>query len=155
MGYILHCFNCFHRETAKASFAYGLSLKCPECGSKMDYAGPLWLGKIADKDFLKKMRMETEHKRLKNMNRIRKILTLIGNELEAPITYYVIDKICDKLDLPAVSIKKVYENLKRDGFKASPTHFEPKGLRANAPAKTIVELLQKLYVKKENIRSFK
>jgi tRNA (guanine26-N2/guanine27-N2)-dimethyltransferase len=155
MGYILHCFNCFHRETAKASLAYGLSLKCPECGSKMDYAGPLWLGKIADKDFLKKMRMETEHKRLKNMNRIRKILTLIGNELEAPITYYVIDKICDKLDLPAVSIKKVYENLKRDGFKASPTHFEPKGLRANAPAKTIVELLQKLYVKKENIRSFK
>jgi len=155
MGYILHCFNCFHRETAKNPFAEDFSLKCPECGSKMDYAGPLWLGKIADKDFLKKMRMETEHKRLKNMNRIRKILTLIGDELEAPITYYVIDKICDKLDLPAVSIKKVYENLKRDGFKASPTHFEPKGLRANAPAKTIVELLQKLYVKKENIRSFK
>jgi tRNA (guanine26-N2/guanine27-N2)-dimethyltransferase len=149
MGHVLHCFNCFHRETVKTPFAYGLSLKCPECGSKMDYAGPLWLGKIADKDFLKKMRMETQHKRLKNINRIRKILTLIEDELEAPITYYVIDKICDKLDLPAVSIKKVHENLKRDGFKASPTHFEPKGLRANAPAKTIVGLLQKLYVNKE------
>ena len=35
LGYILHCFNCLHRETAHHPFG---SLQCPECGSKMDYA---------------------------------------------------------------------------------------------------------------------
>ncbi len=155
MGYILHCFNCFHRESSKNSFIKDFSLKCPECGSRMDYAGPLWLGKLADKDFLEKMQIETWHKQLKSKKKICKILTLMRDELEAPITYYVIDKICDKLDLPAVSIERVYENLKRDGFEVSFTHFEPKGLRTNAPSKTIAKLCGKPHVKKEYKRSFK
>jgi len=143
MGYILHCFNCFHREASKNPFREDFSLKCPECGSKMEYAGPLWLGKMAEKGFLEKMQIEAEHRRLKNGNRIRKFLTLIGNELEAPITYYVIDKICDKLNLPTIAIKKVFKNLEKDGFKVSLTHFQPKGLRTNASAKTIMELLRR------------
>jgi tRNA (guanine26-N2/guanine27-N2)-dimethyltransferase len=42
IGYILHCFNCFHRETAKKPF--DKNMVCPECGSKIDYAGPCGLG---------------------------------------------------------------------------------------------------------------
>ena len=45
LGYILHCFNCLHRETIRQPFG---NLTCPECGSKMDFAGPLWLGNIFD-----------------------------------------------------------------------------------------------------------
>lgn len=155
MGYVLHCFNCFHRETSKDPFTENFSLKCPECKSKMDYAGPLWLGKIADKNFLENMQIEAERKQLKGGGRIHKILTLVMSELEAPVTYYVIDKICDRLNLPTISVKKVCENLKKSGFKTSLTHFEPKGLRTNAPAKTITELLRKCVCQKGNIRSFK
>jgi tRNA G26 N,N-dimethylase Trm1 len=64
----------------------------------------------------------------------------------------VIERICDKLGLPTISIKKVHEALKNDGFEVSLTHFNPKGLRTNAPTSAIVKLLQKLYVE---IRSFK
>ncbi|MEM3753308.1 MAG: tRNA (guanine(10)-N(2))-dimethyltransferase [Candidatus Micrarchaeaceae archaeon] len=155
MGYILHCFNCFHREASKNPFSEDFSLRCPECEFIMDYAGPLWLEKIADKDFLRGIQIEAEHRQLKNGNRIRKILTLMRNELEAPITYYVIDKICDKLNLPTTSIKTVFENLKRDGFKASFTHFEPKGLRTDATAKIIIRLLQKAVCQERETRSFK
>jgi len=142
MGYILHCFNCFHREFAKAPFFEGFNPKCPECGFKMDFAGPLWLEKIFDKGFCEKMHVEVENRRLRNKNRIHKILTLVGGEVDAPITYYVIDEICDKLGLPTVSIRRVCEAIEKTGFKVLLTHFNSKGLRTNAPASTIIKILQ-------------
>jgi tRNA (guanine26-N2/guanine27-N2)-dimethyltransferase len=62
VGYILHCFSCMHRETTRQIFGCPT---CPECGAKMDYAGPLWIGAIADEDFVEKMLTEnktTDHK---------------------------------------------------------------------------------------------
>jgi tRNA (guanine26-N2/guanine27-N2)-dimethyltransferase len=41
MGYILHCFKCFHRETLNKPLLVADSEKCSECGSKMNVAGPL------------------------------------------------------------------------------------------------------------------
>lgn len=76
--------------------------------------------------------------------KISKILALIRGEVETPITYYVVDKICDKLNLPAPSIKSVIEALREDGFQASLTHFNSKGLRSNAPVGKIKEILQKI-----------
>ena len=143
MGYILHCFNCFHRETVNKPFTGGNGNICPECGSKMDFAGPLWLGKIFDKKFCAVIKKEAENAQLKNSTRINKILTLTENEAEAPITYYSLDKICDKLALPTPSVRKVCEALKREGFKVSLTHFNPKGLRTDAPASVITKLLRK------------
>src|SRR5665647_1246929 len=37
-GYILHCFNCLHRETVHQPF--GSKEQCPECGLKMEHTGP-------------------------------------------------------------------------------------------------------------------
>jgi tRNA (guanine26-N2/guanine27-N2)-dimethyltransferase len=152
MGYIFHCFNCLYREATNWNATFTHSGKCPHCGSKMDFAGPLWLKDIFNKDFCEKMLKENEHKKIKNKLRVYKILTLAKEEANAPPTYYVIERICDKLGLPTVSIRKVYEALKNDGFEASLTHFNPKGLKTNAPASAVVKLLQKLYVE---IRSFK
>jgi tRNA (guanine26-N2/guanine27-N2)-dimethyltransferase len=138
MGYILHCFNCFHRETAKEP-----SGKCSQCGSKMSVAGPLWLGKIFDKEFCELMEQEAKHRKLRLGEIIRKILALVKTEVEAPITYYVIDKLCSVLALPVPPIKKVVETLREEGFHASLTHFNPKGIRTNASVMDMKELLRK------------
>ncbi|RJS68315.1 tRNA (guanine(10)-N(2))-dimethyltransferase, partial [Candidatus Bathyarchaeota archaeon] len=97
MGYILHCFKCFHRETVKGLLLSEHHGKCGECGSKLDVAGPLWLGKIFDKHFCGLMEREAEGKKLRFKRRIWKILALTREESEAPVTYYVLDKICDAL----------------------------------------------------------
>ena len=44
--------------------------KCGECGSKLDVAGPLWLGKIFDKHFCGLMEKEAEGKKLRFKRRI-------------------------------------------------------------------------------------
>jgi tRNA (guanine26-N2/guanine27-N2)-dimethyltransferase len=141
-GYILHCFNCFHRETAKNPFAKRVE-KCPECGSKMDWAGPLWLGRIFDKQFCELMAQENTRVAFRNSGKITKLLALVKDEVEAPATYYVIDKISDKLALPVPSVSAVLQKLRDKSFQAFPTHFNSRGVRTDAPALTMQELLRK------------
>ncbi|MFZ0965186.1 MAG: tRNA (guanine(10)-N(2))-dimethyltransferase [Candidatus Bathyarchaeia archaeon] len=143
MGYIPHCFNCFHRETAKELFPVERSGKCSQCGSKMRVAGPLWLGKIFDKEFCELMEQEAKKRKFRLGGRIRKILALVKSEVEAPITYYVIDKLCDALALPVPPTKKVVEALGKGGFQVSLTHFNSRGIRTNASAMNMKELLRK------------
>jgi tRNA (guanine26-N2/guanine27-N2)-dimethyltransferase len=143
MGYIIHCFNCFHREKAKGIFTEFFK-KCGECGLKIDHAGPLWIGKIFYKQFCEMMEKEIEQRKLKLGKRIRKILGLIKEEADAPITYYVLDRICGKLAVPVPSVRKILEILQENGFSASLTHFNPKGVRTNASAKCMKELLKRL-----------
>jgi tRNA (guanine26-N2/guanine27-N2)-dimethyltransferase len=144
MGHILHCFKCLHREPVERLSAFRQSTKCDECGSKIDFAGPLWLGKIFDSEFCQLMRTEAKHRALRHGKEIRKILALTKNEIEAPITYYMLDKLCSKLALPAPSTERVLKALKEEGFKAYLTHFNSKGIRTNASSANIKELLQRL-----------
>ena len=144
MGYILHCFKCFHRETVKRLFLLDHSEKCIECYSKLNAAGPLWLGKMFDGKFCGLMREEAKRRKFRLGERIGKILALIESEVEGPVTYYIIDKLCDALALPAPSVKRVVEILRKRGFQASLTHFNPKGIRTDASAATMTELLREV-----------
>ena len=76
---------------------------CPECGAKMEYAGPLWIGSISDSTFIEQIIKENQKTAFKNSAKITKLLTLSKNEATAPDTYYVIDKLSGKLNLPAPS----------------------------------------------------
>ena len=142
MGHILHCFACFQREAIEGMFSL-LKLKCPECGSKLNVAGPLWLGKLFDEDFCSLMEKEAYKRRLKE-KRLLKLLSLTRNEIDAPITYYVVDKICDKFNLPIPPLIKVIDRLKSSGFQAVPTHFNSRGVRTDAPASVVTHVVSSL-----------
>jgi tRNA (guanine26-N2/guanine27-N2)-dimethyltransferase len=144
MGYLRHCFKCFHRERESNMFAVGRSEICPECGSKLNITGPLWLGGLWNAQFVKLMDNEAYQRRLGSAQRIQKMLTVIKTEIEAPITYYVVDKLCDSLNLPVPSVRKVVETLKERNFQADLTHFSSRGIRSNAPASTMREILTSL-----------
>ncbi|HMK93878.1 MAG TPA: tRNA (guanine(10)-N(2))-dimethyltransferase [Candidatus Limnocylindrales bacterium] len=141
LGYILHCFNCLHRETKLQPFG---SVQCPECGSKMDYAGPLWLGSIFDADFVELMMKEAKTVAFKNSARIAKLLALTRDEASAPITYYVLDKLSGKLGVPSPSNQAFANALRNSGYQAAPTHFNTRGIRTNALALTLDKLLREI-----------
>jgi len=143
LGYVLHCFNCLHRETTKELFSLKLPKKCSECGSKMDIGGPLWLERIFDKQFCESMERENRHVALRNSEKIRKTLALIENEVDAPMTYYVLDKISEKLALRVPSVNAVLQTLRQNGFQAFPTHFNSRGIRTDAPAAIMKEIFRK------------
>jgi tRNA (guanine26-N2/guanine27-N2)-dimethyltransferase len=71
-------------------------------------------------------------------------LALITGETEAPVTYYVVDKLCDALTLPVPPVKKIVNALEKEGFPAFLTHFNPKGVKSNVPAMKIKEILREM-----------
>lgn len=143
MGYVLHCFSCFHRETSRG-IVCPLRRDCAECGAKLNVAGPLWLGGIADEDFCLLMMREADGRGLKQERRIIKLISLIQDEAAAPATYYVVDKICDKVNLPVPPLTKVVDGVRRAGFQAALTHFNSRGIKTSAPANVVKEVITKL-----------
>jgi tRNA (guanine26-N2/guanine27-N2)-dimethyltransferase len=145
-GYILHCFSCLHRETARHIF--GKNDQCPECGSKMEFAGPLWIGSISDLTFINQIIQENQKTAFKNNGKITKILTLTKNEATAPVTYYVIDKLSEKLKLPGPSVQAFLTCLKDSGFQAVPTHFNTRGIKTDASAQIMQKILREIVASK-------
>ena len=146
MGYVLHCFSCFHRETV-LGIVSPLKDACPICGAKLSAAGPLWLGKLADENFCSLMEQELEGRGLRQEKRLLKMLSLIKNEAEAPATYYTVDRICDKLNLPIPALKKVMDKVKDARFQTVLTHFNSRGFRTDAPAGLVKDAITDLATK--------
>jgi tRNA (guanine26-N2/guanine27-N2)-dimethyltransferase len=146
LGYVLHCFNCLHRETSHQLFS---SLKCPKCGSKMDWAGPLWVGNIFDSVFIEAMIKENQSRAFRNSSRITKLLAQTREEAEAPLTYYVLDKLSGKLGLPSLSIQGFIQALQTGGYQALQTHFSSRGIRTNASTIELQNILEILASKQK------
>ncbi len=148
LGYILHCFNCLHRETSSSLLRR--NDKCPECGFRMDISGPLWIGKILDRQFCELMIYENTQRALRNSARIANLLSLERNEADAPPTYYVTDKLSSKLSLAVPSINVIIKNLQSSGRSAIPTHFNSLGLKTVATALEVQEIIKLSIVNKSN-----
>lgn len=140
MGYILHCFSCFHREGA-AKVAINSKTACPECSKKMNAAGPLWTGQIVNEDFVASMQRVAKTKSFRNKRIINKLLLLLREEAMAPITYYAVDKICDKLGLTVPPINRVVTKLREKRHETRLTHFSTHGIKTDALAKTVQETI--------------
>ena len=147
MGYVKHCFNCLHRETARNIFSVANSKKCGECNSKLSIAGPLWLSQIADKDFCNLMKNETKQRTLRQGEKMQKMLSLIIDEAEAPSFYYTLDTLCEKLGLPSPPTRKVINTLREHSFQVFSTHFNPRGIKTDASATDMKKILFKIVAK--------
>jgi tRNA (guanine26-N2/guanine27-N2)-dimethyltransferase len=145
-GYILHCFGCMHREITCQIFSK--SNQCPECGAKMEHAGPLWVGSISDQSFIDQIIKENQNTAFKKGAKITKLLTLTKAEATEPPTYYVIDKLSGKLNLPAPSNQAFLAALQHSGFQAVQTHFNPRSIKTNAPALAMHKTLRDLVTPK-------
>ncbi|MEM2500624.1 MAG: hypothetical protein QXG31_02625, partial [Candidatus Bathyarchaeia archaeon] len=117
------------------------ALKCPECGSTLKAAGPLWLGKIIDKAFC--LLMERNLGNFKYLDDgVARLIMFAKDEADAPITYYVIDKICERISIPTPPIGEVIDIIGGMGFKAFRTHFHTRGIRTDAPASVVVKAVK-------------
>jgi len=143
LGYIHHCPSCLHREVTSGLFNLE-EKKCPVCGHKMGVAGPLWMGKLADKDYCKDLANEIEKRNFKNKKRMKKILSLIIGEVGAPLTYFDVGAISDKFGFLTPSPRKVVEKLREEGFFAALTHFRSTGFKTDAPSEHVIKVVREL-----------
>ena len=145
IGYISHCKGCLYRQTNKG-LATSIPDVCPECGEKLIHAGPLWVGEIQNEEFISKMIEESENKKSNTKNDVLKLLNCCLEESKSPATFYDVHKICKTLKISAPKLDLVFEAIEKEGFKAVKTHFNPLGIKTDAPIKKVKEIIQSLSI---------
>jgi len=140
IGYISHCKHCLYRETNNG-LATSIQDTCPECGEKLIHAGPLWLGKIQDEEFIGEMIKESENKKLNSKKELLKLLNSCHGEANAPITYYNMHHLCRVLKISAPKLDLIFDQLKKEGFIAIKSHYNPLAIKTDAPIEKIKSII--------------
>ena len=143
IGYISHCKNCLHRQTSNG-LASPIEDVCPVCGEKLIHAGPLWLGSIQDEEFIRNMINETQYKKINTEKQALKLLNSCLLEADAPVTFFDVHSICKSLKISAPKLDLIFDELKKEGFIAIKTHYNPLGIKTDASIENINNILQKL-----------
>ena len=133
LGYIIHCKNCGHRKISLEQ-----QQECELCKLKTSIAGPLWIGKIFDKEYVKNMIDQIINLEIKKS--CEKTLYKCLDEAEMPAIYFTLDEIAKKVKSSPPKLEKIILNLKQNGFTASVTSFNPTGFRTNANIDEIIKI---------------
>ena len=126
-GFVNYC-ECGNRNFGK------LKEKC-SCGKTMKHCGPIYLGKIQDKKFIKSVLTELKKRKF---NEALKKIEKICDEADLPVFYY---------DIHSFSVKEmrkfedIIKDLKNKGFEAGRTHFCKTGIKTDAPLKKLRSVL--------------
>ncbi|MGD0802500.1 MAG: tRNA (guanine(10)-N(2))-dimethyltransferase [Candidatus Bathyarchaeia archaeon] len=140
MGFIAHCSRCLHREAVKGAY-FKMSSLCPICGNKLVIGGPMWLGDIADSSFSEDMLGKAAKTGGLERRLIPLIETLRG-EIGFPPTYFHLDELSSRAGKSSLSRDDVLEKLRTSGFKATRTHFDPRGVRTTASAADLANVIK-------------
>ncbi len=143
LGYVLHCPSCHEREVIPG-LAAQLEAKCPVCGypSRL-MAGPLWVGELFDASFCHEVAEEAARVPWIS-RRAGRLLELVAGEAGGPPTYYALAKLCDALELSVPPVRELVGALRERGWWAARTHFDPQGVRTNAPANEVIRAIKEL-----------
>jgi len=145
-GYIIHCNNCGHRFIFQDNIL-DIPDGCPLCmeARKLIYAGPLWIGDLHDLKFIDDMVALNDELQYSNKKRINKLLELIKEEINKPISFYNIHKLSRILKISNLPKLDVLINFIREkGYIASRTHFDFLSIKTNMDINTIKETLLEL-----------
>jgi len=135
IGYIVHCKKCGHRKVQNEK-----GFSCEICDTKLESAGPLWIGELYDKVFVNTM-LEEQKKFLVDKS-CEKTLLKCQTEIGMPGTYFTLDEIARKKQSAPLPLSKITEKLQKEGFKVSQTSLEPSGFRTDARIDKILQIFE-------------
>lgn len=131
MGYILDCKNCGNRHVVK-----DVTRECDNCKSKAELAGPLWIGPLYDKEFVREM--SVREPMLEVDKSCKKILERCMEEADMPPTYFTIDEIAKRKQTAPISLAKTLSKLQKSGYRATATSLNPAAFKTDAPIDEIL-----------------
>jgi len=107
--------------------------------------GPLWINSLFDKNFSDKMLDVLGKVKInkKNSELLKKIISQEMSAADLPL-FYDVHEISRRLGKSAPKTDSVVNELINHGFRASRTHFNPRGVKTNARLRDIIEILNKI-----------
>lgn len=132
IGYIIYCRNCGDRHASDVIIP-----NCSLCSAPTEIAGPLWIGKLFEQDFVGQMLQNIpDHVDKKCQKAVQKAHL----ESDAPACYYTLDEIAERLKSAPIPLEQIISRLQQAEFSASPTLFNPTGFRTDCKIDKIKEL---------------
>ena len=135
LGYITYCKNCGNRNIENT-----VTNSCDNCNSLLEIGGPLWIGKLFNKEFVSMMKNEV--KELQVDKKCERILEKCIDEEGLPPTYYTLDEIASITKSAPLALDKAIKKLQNSGYNASKTSLNPTGFRTNAKINEICSMLK-------------
>jgi tRNA (guanine26-N2/guanine27-N2)-dimethyltransferase len=143
LGYIAYCPKCLNRDVFKG-ITPRIGLKCPECGEVWNVGGPLWCGEMQNSEFIEGMMNIIPDLYINKENEALKLLEKCYDESNSPPTFYDMHAICRKLKVSAPPMDKMISSIKKGGYSVSKTHYNPNGLKTDAPLNFIEQIILKV-----------
>ncbi|MFB5629951.1 MAG: tRNA (guanine-N1)-methyltransferase, partial [Nitrosarchaeum sp.] len=103
-------------------------------------AGPLWIDKIFDKEFVEDMISKIPDVTVDKV--CEKALQKCFAESEMPGIYFTLDEIASKMKSSPPKLEDAIKNLQKNGYLASTTSFCPTGFRTNANINEIISIFR-------------
>lgn len=108
--------------------------------------GPLWVGELADREFLKKAIYVSEKLTsttdYMHLERTLGFLKRLHEEYGINTIYYRYDKLFGLLKKNQPPINKFIEKIREKGYHAYRTHFDPRGVRTDMPYNELIKLIE-------------
>jgi tRNA (guanine26-N2/guanine27-N2)-dimethyltransferase len=145
-GYILHCKNCGYRSAFRDNILI-LPKKCPICQKidKFDYAGPLWIGKLHEINFLKEILALNKYSNFPSKKRIEKLISYAIDENSLPISYYSIHKLCQDFKIANIpKLQDLISLINKKGYHGSRTHFDYLSIKSDLDKPILKDLILQL-----------
>jgi tRNA (guanine26-N2/guanine27-N2)-dimethyltransferase len=164
IGYLRHCFGCGNRNVI---MEYDKSEVCELCGNSFSVGGKLWISRLLDKNFIKKMsryyydnddlkstssnssntntnnnKENIDHNNNKKDDIIKKILAICLNEIDDIPHYFRADEISSKLKKSPLPLQNIIEKLSTAGYRASKTSLNTSAFKTDARIDQILSLLR-------------
>jgi tRNA (guanine26-N2/guanine27-N2)-dimethyltransferase len=102
--------------------------------------GPLWVGRLQNKNVVKELRTILFDKKLNTKHMIWKLLDLLEEESDASAFFYTTDYLASILKTSPPRMKKIFEKLREKDYIVTRTHFSPNGFKTNAPLEEIKKM---------------
>ncbi|MFC7071084.1 tRNA (guanine(26)-N(2))-dimethyltransferase [Halobaculum lipolyticum] len=135
LGFVHHCQDCLERDHEFGRLP-DVPEDCPYCGSsRVVTAGPIWLGPIADTDFVDRVASAVTDD-MGEAKRARKLLDTVAGELDSP-THYDQHRLYKLWSRPAIGMDEFVETLRERGFSASRAHYSGTAFKTDA---TVAEM---------------
>ncbi len=123
--YFLYCSSCLEFKTSRYN-----KEKCG-CGEEYDFAGPLWIGRLFEKELVEKMVAENTFPEEQKFLEL-----LLGEASAAQAGFYDVHELARKLKINPPRIEEMLE--RTCGVR---THFSPNGIKTEMKVEDVMRVM--------------
>jgi tRNA (guanine26-N2/guanine27-N2)-dimethyltransferase len=137
-GFLGYCHGCGGFQTVDWRSLGRVNCASGQCDHPPVVSGPMWLGELADADWLKEMRDLAE---LRGWVELLALLDLWRSEMGMPPYFYTLGEVGRRGQMDIPKRDRLARALIEQGYRFSRTAIDPEGFKTDATLATCVALM--------------